>query len=118
MRHAARAGFLASLLAVIVLSLLPQADIPELGISDKLEHFATYAGLAFLGGIGFSRGRWPVVLPLLLIALGVALEYLQHLAPGRATELVDALANGLGALAGGTLAAIARAGSRSFWKWP
>jgi VanZ family protein len=117
-RQVARAVFLASLLAVIVLSLLPQAEVPQLGISDKLEHFAAYAGLALLGGIGFPRGRWQVLLPVLLIALGIALEFLQHLAPGRASEVADALANGLGASAGGALAAIVRSGGRTYLNRP
>lgn len=105
MRQGARATFFVALAVIAVLSLLPQADVPQIGVSDKIEHFGAYAGLAFLGGIGFNRGRWMVLLPLLLIALGIALEFLQQLAPGRASEVADAVANSLGVAAGACFAA-------------
>lgn len=105
MRQGARATFFVALAVIAVLSLLPQADVPQIGVSDKIEHFGAYAGLAFLGGIGFNRGRWLVLLPLLLIALGILLEFLQQLAPGRASEVADAVANSLGVAAGACFAA-------------
>ena len=87
---------------VVVLSLLPPKDMPPepLG-SDKLGHVLAYAALmAWSVQIHARRRSW-VVNALLLVLLGIALEFVQgamHL--GRARDPADALADTLGVIAG------------------
>ncbi len=92
---------------VIVGSLAPAASplmvaVSRLHIWDKLQHFSAYLILSFLPVIGFRdrrRGIWAAVSMFVLRAL---LEGGQHFSPGRAVELGDVIANGIG-LSCGTL---------------
>jgi len=113
----ARGLFIALLVIVTFLTLTPDPDDTEKGfaaarfvaaflfgdpqLADKVAHFAAYAALgaaAFWAQIAvFARKRWA---PVLLAAYGVALEGVQGLGGVRTPELTDAIANGLGALAG------------------
>jgi len=84
-------------LVVGVLSLIPG---PDIGASDKLAHFLTYAILS----AGFSliveqrRSLWRVLFG--LIAYGLLLEFLQGLTGYRYEDMADALANSLGVITG------------------
>ena len=84
-------------LAVGVLSLIPG---PDIGVSDKLAHFLTYAILS----AGFSlivelrRSLWLILFG--LIAYGLMLEFLQGLTDYRFEDMADALANSLGVITG------------------
>lgn len=72
---------------------------------DKAEHFVAYFGLASMASlvIGFrSRLAWAI---LGVILLGGALEIVQYFA-GRDAELMDFVANSLGALAGTSAGAL------------
>ena len=94
--------FVCGLVAVIVLSLLPAEAMPALEVSDKIEHAAAYAFLAFTGALALRRPhRWLVAG---LAVLGIALEIAQTLVPGRSFDLVDGLANAAGAILGVLLA--------------
>jgi VanZ family protein len=75
----------------------------QLDISDKVLHFAAYAILAFLPAL---HERWPAVRAALLgvITLGVLLEFLQRLSPGRSFEIADMVADACGLLCGLLLA--------------
>ena len=66
-------------------------------------HFAAYAVLAFLPAL---HERWPALTAALLgaIALGVLLEFLQRLSPGRNFEVADMVADAGGVLCGLILA--------------
>lgn len=89
-------------MAVMVLSLLPAESMPALDVSDKLEHAAAYAFLAFTGSLALRRPhRW---LAVGLAVLGICLEMAQTLVPGRSFELLDAAANATGAILGVALA--------------
>ena len=90
-----------ALAAVVVASLLPGSDLPQWQVSDKTEHFLAY-GLLSAGAVQlFSRRRSLVVVCVLLILLGVLLEFLQGaMGLGRTQDMRDALANGLGVLLG------------------
>jgi VanZ family protein len=88
---------------VVVGSLMPDNSLPiralgRLHISDKIQHFAAYAFLAFLPAI-HERPRivWAIVLG--LIGLGVLLEFGQSLA-SRDFELADMLADAVGVIVG------------------
>jgi VanZ family protein len=91
-----RLAFIASVIIVISLSLLPAKQAPSL-FNDKLEHLASYALLGALGGLAFPARRTTILLIVLLPALAIALEIAQRFAPGRSTDIADALVSGSGA---------------------
>ncbi len=90
---------------VTVASLVPAPSLPDVSISDKLNHFLAYGtlGFVFLGALG--RRRWPAVLGGLAL-LGAGLELAQAAgSAGRTGELLDMVANLAGTAAGIALAA-------------
>jgi VanZ family protein len=93
-----RLAFVVTVLTVIGLSLLPGRDLPQVGLSDKLEHVIAYAGMALTGGLAFPRGSAVLRLAILLPLLGIALEFCQLLVPGRSAEVADAVADTIGVL--------------------
>jgi VanZ family protein len=95
--------------AVVVGSLLPAGSpvmvgLGRLRINDKVMHFAAYLVLSLLPVIGFRDRRKGIVAGLSMFALGVLLEGGQHFSPGRAVELGDAIADGVGVGCGVLLA--------------
>jgi VanZ family protein len=89
--------FIAGTTAVVAFSVLPGQGMPALGISDKIEHIVAYALLGLTGGLAFPTPKASILLLVLLPMLGIALEAVQLLSPGRSSEVKDALANGAGA---------------------
>ena len=94
---------------VVIGSLLPAAspvivDISRLQISDKVLHFCAYLALSFLPVIGFRDRRKGLMAGLSMFLLGVLMEAGQHFSPGRAVELGDVVANGVGVSCGTLLA--------------
>lgn len=86
---------------VVFASLVPAKELPNLQVSDKLEHFLAYALLS-AGSVQLFARRlswgWVCVL---LVLLGIGLEYMQaQMALGRMLDRNDALANTIGVLAG------------------
>ncbi len=83
---------------VVWLSLAPAPPQPPLLLAwDKAQHFAAYGCLMVWFGMSFARHwRWPAF----LVALGVALEFLQGLGGIRNFDPGDMLANTIGVLAG------------------
>jgi VanZ family protein len=86
---------------VIVGSLLPAAspvmvDIGRLHVNDKVMHFGAYLALSFLPVIGFRDRRRGIVGGLSMFLLGFLMEAGQHFSPGRAVELGDMVASGVG----------------------
>ena len=93
---------------VVIGSLAPAASplmvaIGRLHIWDKLQHFGAYLALSFLPVIGFRDKRRGIVAGLSMFVLGTLLEGGQHLSPGRAVELGDVVANGVGVSCGSLL---------------
>jgi VanZ family protein len=105
-RTITRILFLLAAAAVAVLSLLPQRDLPKVGVSDKLEHVFSYFVLAILGSFGFRERRSQLLLFVLLCAMGGIIELLQAFSPGRSPDVVDAIADGAGAAAGVLIALV------------
>jgi hypothetical protein len=68
-------------------------------LSDKLVHFSSYTLLAFIPAMGFRRPAG-IACALAMIPVGVGLEFLQRMVPGRSFEIADMAANTLGVLAG------------------
>lgn len=102
-----RTVWILSILLVVIGSLLPAASAPMraiglLPVSDKVQHFCAYGSLALFSTFAAPK-RTAILIALILILMGVALEFGQRLVPGRAFELGDMAANALGVLAGITL---------------
>jgi VanZ family protein len=97
-----RLAFLACLVAVMVLSLLPSSpEMPTTGW-DKTNHLLGFAVLALLGCWSYP-GHIRVILPALL-GYGGLIEVLQSLTPDRFAEWGDLLADGMGIVIGWLLA--------------
>lgn len=90
-----RTAFIAGVMGVVVLSLLPARDAPSL-FNDKLEHLIAYAILGLVGGLAFPTWRATLWMIALLPLLAGALELGQEFAPGRSTEIADAVVSGAG----------------------
>lgn len=87
--------------AVIVLTLMPQPPQISVVTWDKAQHFLAYAGLMFWFRQAFAaRARWVIF----LIALGVVQEFIQGWSGHRHFEYVDMLANTVGVSCGFLLA--------------
>jgi VanZ family protein len=72
---------------------------PAIAASDKLLHFLAYFGLSGLATAAMGRVRSALVIVLVLIALGGALEIAQSFT-GRDAEWLDEAANAAGAILG------------------
>ena len=92
-----------TMLAVLVLSLLPQnVPMPTTGW-DKSNHLLAFATLGGLGCWSWP-GRLRFVLPALL-AYGGLIEVLQSFTPDRSAEFEDLLADAIGLLVGAAVTA-------------
>ncbi len=93
---------LAALTAVVLYLALSPRPPAELSLGwDKLNHAAAFAALAFAGVLSFPSSRrsvWNVVIALLV--LGVLIELLQLMVPGRSSEWLDLLGDAVGIGAG------------------
>src|SRR5260370_40886731 len=113
-----RGLWLLAILAVVIGSLLPGGSpalraISLLHINDKVQHFLAYAVLASFPAWMDSRPP-PLATCLKLAAMGIVLELLQRLVPGRSCEFLDCLADLGGVLFGFAVsAALAAAYSRT-----
>ena len=99
----------AAFCCVVIGSLLPAASplmvaVGRLHISDKVQHFSAYLALSALPVIGFRDRRSGIVTGISMFVLGILLEAGQHFSPGRAVELGDVIANGVGVSCGVLLA--------------
>lgn len=91
--------------AVVVLSLVPQPPQLEVAWGDKLQHLAAYAALTAWFIQLYGPGRRLDVAAWLL-ALGIAIEFLQWLTPYRSFDAQDILADALGVALGCALGAL------------
>src|SRR5882672_9642803 len=82
--------------AVVVLSLIPlEVDLSE--GRDKVAHFIAYGSMTFWFALLFPG--W-----LRLVAMGVAIEYLQRMTGYRTFDVADMAANSIGVALGWALA--------------
>lgn len=90
---------------VVAGSLLPPGDLPSQPMTnDKLMHFLGYFVLMAGAVQLYARRTSWVAMALLLVFLGIGLEWLQAaMHVGRTADRADALANTLGVLAGFTI---------------
>jgi VanZ family protein len=87
-----------TLLAILVLSLMPPSSkLPTTGW-DKSNHMLGFGTLGLLGVRGWPGRAWIVLAALL--AYGALIEVLQSLTPYRSAEWADLIADGVGLLVG------------------
>ena len=86
-------------LAVIGGSLMPADDARAMPGNDGFRHVIAYALLCFFAMRAFRSRGHTLLMPLGCLALGIVLEFLQPLV-GRAFDVQDIVANGVGVLVG------------------
>jgi VanZ family protein len=96
--------WLAVVAATATGELLPGSSVPMrfvswTGVSDKLLHFGAYLLISLLAVLLFRR-RVAFALAGGAVLLGVTLEFVQKLVPGRSFEIRDMTANTLGVFVG------------------
>ncbi len=96
----ARVALLIGVVAVSVLSLIPGDELPQLNLSDKIQHGAAYLALAVVGVLAFPRHPARQYVGLGLVVLSLVLETLQLVVPGRYFDVWDMVANGAGVILG------------------
>jgi len=94
--------WLLAIAAVVVLSLVNLSGLPPVPEGgDKVEHFVAYALLSASAVQLFATRRACVVVAVLLVGLGIGLEFAQGgLTATRMADPYDALVNALGVAAG------------------
>lgn len=100
-RNAWLALWLCAVAVLVVVCLLPNADLPRLRINDKLEHALAFALLSASAVQLFERWRALLAVALGLLALGICIELAQGLlTTTRAMERADVVADAIGIAAG------------------
>ncbi len=117
-RNLLRLAWLAAFAMVVAGSLLPESSGPiqaleQVPVSDKLEHMAGYAALAFLPALHEGRRRL-VWMAIFAVAVGILIEFIQP-SFGRDFEIGDMVADAGGVAAGLLLAGLLR---RVSWSGP
>ena len=93
--------WLLAILSVIVVCLLPGADLPKISLSDKVEHALAFMVLSAAAVQLFLRGKPLAIIALGLLALGVAIELAQALlTTSRMMEAGDIVADAIGVAVG------------------
>ena len=103
-----RVAFWISLLCVVVLSLLPTEQLPDQVslIWDKAQHAAGFAGLTFLGLMGYPGAVKRVCFGLLVA--GAMIELAQHATGWRHGDLEDLFADLVGIVVAAAIWMLAR----------
>jgi hypothetical protein len=109
-------GFVLGLLAVVILSLVPEAAFPKLMLPDFLGHIFAYAVLALIGGIACRTLQSFVVLAGALVFLGAVLELVQALLPTRDASGSELFANFAGVALGSTVAILTNLFVAKYWR--
>lgn len=105
--------WIADIVLVGVGSLLPPGALhrihyTDLPLNDKFVHFGNYAILGLLPAMAFDTPCTSIICGAAMVLIGISLEFLQRLVPGRSFEVGDMVANGLGVTAGLLLALVVR----------
>lgn len=100
-RNAWLALWLFGVTVLVVVCLLPSPDLPNLHVSDKIEHALAYALLAGSAVQLFQRWRALLLVALGLLVLGIGIEFAQALfTTTRAMEAADVVADSIGIVVG------------------
>ncbi|MBN2061474.1 MAG: VanZ family protein [Deltaproteobacteria bacterium] len=90
-----------SILAVSYLSIIPKVETPiDFDNSDKVYHALAYLWLSFLPYVGFMNKKRALLSALLMIVLGMGLEFCQIFIPEREASIPDIIANSIGVIIG------------------
>jgi VanZ family protein len=103
-----RAAFIACLIVVAILALLPADLMRRTALGGHVEHAIVYLGTAILMGLAFPRGPQLTVQCVLLTMYASALEVGQLYSPGRHASFRDLAFSAAGIAIGGVLLGIAR----------
>ncbi len=87
-------------LALAIIAFVSLTPMPNVGVSDKLLHFSTYAALAAGYATLLRNWRQLLLVAVGLMAYGVLIEFLQGMTSYRTYDVHDMLANSLGVLIG------------------
>lgn len=95
-------------IVLFIATSLPGKEVPDVGISDKIEHFTAYGFLSILLYLTFLSqkkyrlfSRNPALFTILIISLyGIMDELHQLLIPGRSCDIHDFFADFIGVLVG------------------
>lgn len=90
----------ALIVAIVILSLIPDPLDTEIKEGDKLAHLLAYGSLMFWFGMLAATARARFAWAIAFAALGVALEYAQGLTGYRTFDVVDMAANAAGVVIG------------------
>lgn len=87
-------------LAILYLAIVPLPEPPvQVPLSDKISHMAAFLVLGILAALPFRRTQrrffWTILLPLLY---GAGIEFIQSFLPNRQPELLDFVADAIGAI--------------------
>ncbi len=93
---------------ILVLTSLPQDNMPNVQTNDKLSHFFAYLGLSFLfysylrlkRGIDSHKKQIITLVLSVVIIYGALDEIHQMFVPGRSADIIDWIADSLGAVSG------------------
>ena len=106
--------WLVSIALVCYLSLMPTVEFPvNFENADLVYHTLSYVWLAFLPSFAFRRARIGLLCAILMIPLGLGLEFGQIAVPGRFFSVLDIGANVLGAIIGAVMGKFLRLNSQS-----
>ena len=86
------------------LSLTPQPPHVDFESSDKVGHFLAYGGVMFWFCALYRNPRVRLAYAIGLIAMGIAIEYIQRWTGYRSFEVYDMVADALGVLLGWAVA--------------
>jgi len=90
-----------SISMVCYLSIVPRVEFPVyFRWADVVYHFCAYLWLSFLPFIGFRSLLGGSISALLMIPLGIGLEFGQYFVPTRVFSITDMAANSCGVLIG------------------
>ena len=94
-------SWIVSVCLVSYLSLTPEVEFPlDFRWCDKVYHLLAYVWLSSLPFIGFTGRKTALVGSLLMIPLGIGLEFGQSFVPGRFYSERDMIANAFGSITG------------------
>lgn len=93
-------AYIAFILLVAVLSLIPQPQLDAPEGSDKALHLLAYSVIAGCGGLGFASWNRRILAGLAAIGIGVFLEVAKANWAGRNGSVADALSNMAGVFLG------------------
>ena len=94
-------SWILSMMVICYMSLVPRLVTPiDFSHSDKVWHALAYLWVSLLPFIGFENKRSALYASLLMIALGLALEFGQYFIPERDASIGDLLANIVGVVLG------------------